>query len=293
MGGISLRQPPLSANPRNLWFICQRNIPEWILVLEIYFFESFGCLACFNGGAHRILSRGCRGKGQEPMSSQVRQPCLALELPNQELASDPLACRPALNLPPKAAFGVRERWLDFGCEFLWGIFIWKCTVCGLAPSGKSPLKILTQNLHTQLNIRAKNPRQNLHPKSAPKIRTQNPRPSSQPIFTEPHNERPQGVSLELHIVATYAGLSENKNNRTKSPLRDSGGAWRQDSWSFATPQKCCDMLLTKRPVFWTRKWREPVINLSSWPPRLLPTTICAESEPGVDPTRSTYQHLCI
>ena len=47
---------------------------------KVYFLESFGCFGCLDGGAHR----GCSGgKGQEPMSSQVRQPCLALELPTK------------------------------------------------------------------------------------------------------------------------------------------------------------------------------------------------------------------
>ena len=47
-------------------------------------------LECFNGGPHRIVSRGCsRGKGQEAMSSHVRQACLALELPTKSLPQIP------------------------------------------------------------------------------------------------------------------------------------------------------------------------------------------------------------
>ena len=37
--------------PRKLApFFCQKKVPEWIFVPEVYFFESFGGLGCFIGG---------------------------------------------------------------------------------------------------------------------------------------------------------------------------------------------------------------------------------------------------
>ena len=116
--------------------ILPKNIPEWILVLEALFLEFFfGCLGCSNGGAHRILSRGCnRGRGQEPMISQGWQPCLALELPTKSW--------------PQIPWRADQRSISFqnpllGSGMVAGFWVWilggfheNARFCGLVPSGK-------------------------------------------------------------------------------------------------------------------------------------------------------------
>ena len=129
------------------------------------------------------------------MSSQVQQPCQTLELPPKSWPQIPWRADQR-----SASF----QKLPLGSGMVAGFWVWilggfleNARFCGLAPSAKNPLKIRTQNPHTQLKNPRQNPRQKSAPKSAPKIRTkirtqnphQNPRPSSQPIPTETHNEK--------------------------------------------------------------------------------------------------------
>ena len=149
----------------------------------------------------------------------------------QELASDPLACRPALSFLPKASSGVRNGDWILGADF-GGIFrkmhcsaVWRL-------QQKIHKTIRTQNPHTQL----KNPRQKSAPKIRPKNPPQNPNLKSPPRSApktctkiraqalnqypqRPTTKRAQGVSLELHFVATCAGLREQKKSHQKSVVQ--------------------------------------------------------------------------
>ena len=194
-----------------------------------FFFESFGCLGCFIDGNYRIWGRGCsRGNGQETMSSQVQQPCQTLELPPKSWPQIPWRADQR-----SASF----QKLPLGSGMVAGFWVWilggfleNAQFCCLAPCAKNPLRIRTQNPHTQLKNPRQNPRQKSAPKSAPKTRTkihtqnphQNPRPSSQPIPTETHNEKgTRGVPWATRCC--YSRRHPRKKNRTKNPLRDSGG----------------------------------------------------------------------
>ena len=66
-----------------------------------------------------ILSRGCsRGKGHAGSDAQPSPETLSSpRAPNQELASDHLARRPALNLIPEASFVVRKGGWILGVDF--------------------------------------------------------------------------------------------------------------------------------------------------------------------------------
>ena len=208
----------------------RKKVPEWILVPEVYFFESFGCLGCFMDGNHRIWSRGCsRGNGQETMSSQVQQPCQTLE--------------PLPKSTPQTPWRADEHSASFqklplGSGMVAGFWVWilggfleNARFCGLAPSAKNPLKIRTQNPRAELKIRAKIRVEKSAPKSAPKIRTkirtqnphQNPRPSSQPIPTETHNEKgTSGVPWATRCCYSCRYPKIKKTSHQKSVTRVRG-----------------------------------------------------------------------
>ena len=56
-----------------------------------------------------------RGKGQGTDEQPSPATLSSSRAPNQKLASDPLACRPALNLLPEASSGVRNG------GWIWGV----------------------------------------------------------------------------------------------------------------------------------------------------------------------------
>ena len=134
---------------------------------------------------------------------------------NKELASDPLACRPVLNLLPKASFGVRNGGWMLGVAF-WG-FHENARFCGLPPSAK----IRTQNPRTQLQTPHENPLQKsapqicakIHPKSAPK--------SASKLSTNTHTtSQPRGCK---GCPLSYTLLPLSQVSESKKLLRDSGG----------------------------------------------------------------------
>ena len=158
------------------------------------------------------------------MSSQGRQPCLALELPTKSWPQIPWrADQPSISIQkfPSRSGMVAGFWV-----WIFGGFHENARFYGLAPSGK----IRAQNPHTKLNKPRHNPCQKSAPKSGPKIHTkictqkphQNLRPSSQPRPTEPTMKMPPGESLELHFVATRTGLRKSKNSDQKSVTRFRG-----------------------------------------------------------------------
>ena len=186
-----------STSNLNLGLICQKKSLNrfWS---QRSIFLSFGCLGWFIGGNHRIWSRGfSRGKGQEPMSSQVRQPCQA----------------------PSTSF-------------LWGpeFWVWTLGFRKMRSSAfwrllqkirlKSAPKIRTPSWKIRTKIRAKNPPKSA-PKSAPKIRTKVRAQSFQPIPTETHNEKGTRV-VAWGTRCCYSLISPKRENRTKNPLHDSG-----------------------------------------------------------------------
>ena len=140
-----------------------------------------------NGGSilATVEKGGFSGTGTDEQPSPAT--LSSSRAPNQELASDPLACRPALNFLPEASFGVRKGGWILGVD-IWGIFVKMhgSAVWLLLKKKKNSLKIRTHNPHTLLN----NPPQNPRPRSAPKIRTQNPQPKSAPkLSTNTHRAR--------------------------------------------------------------------------------------------------------
>ena len=196
----------------------QKQVPGWILVPEVFFSESFGCLGCFVGGNHRIWSRGCsRGKGQEPMSSQVRQPCQALELTPKSWLQIPWRAdhgsasfqKLPLGSGMVAGFGV-----DFGGIFkeMHGSAVtqnphtqFKKTAPKSAPQIRA--KIRTQNLD-------QNPHQNPHPKSATNAH-RDPQPKG-------HKGCPWSDTLLL-----LAQVSENQKIAPIIRYATQGEAWWQ------------------------------------------------------------------
>ena len=116
------------------------------------------------------------------MSSQVRQPCQALEL-HLRAGLRSLGVPTSAQPPSKSFAWGPEWWLDFGCGFL-GDFLGNARFCGLAPSAKNPQKSAHPVVKSapkstpksapkirpkiRTKIRIQNPHQNPHPKSATK-----------------------------------------------------------------------------------------------------------------------------
>ena len=163
------------------------------------------------------------------MSSQVRQPCQALELPPKSWPQIPWRADQRSASFQKLPLGSGMA-AGFWVWILWG-FLGKCTVLRFGafckksaknPHPKSAHPVEKSAPKSAPKIRTQNPHQNPH-QNPPQNPTQNPRPNFQPIPTETHNRKcTRGVPLATRCC--YSRRSPKiKKNRTKNPLRDSGG----------------------------------------------------------------------
>ena len=167
---------------KRVWFLCRRPVCKIILGDLLArkkspngfcpggpFFRIFWLLRMFQWRDSQNLSRGHSYiiKGQEPMSSQVWQPCPALELPTKNWPQIPWHADQRSTSFQKLPLGsaMVARFLVWNCMKVHGSAVWRL----LQKSPKSRL----QNPHTQLinpirKTMQKIPRQNPHPKSTPK-----------------------------------------------------------------------------------------------------------------------------
>ena len=129
---------------------------------------------------------------------------------------------PTSGQPPSRSFLWGPEWcLDLGVDF--GGIHESARLCGLEPSAKNPLRIRTQNPHTQFE----NPRQNLCQKPAPKICTQNLHQSSHPKSTPKSAVKVSmntGRAHKVHLLAARAGLQKVKKLTPKFPYTIQGDA---------------------------------------------------------------------
>ena len=147
------------------------------------------------------------------MSSQVRQtfPCLALELPPKSWPSDPVACQPARNLLPQALSGVPAMVAGF-----WGV-----DFRGITKMHRSAAWCVLQKSHKSPHPKSAHPVEESVPKKHAKIRDKSDPPKiihtkictqirtkicTQALKQYPTTQRPQGVSLEVHVAASRAGF---------------------------------------------------------------------------------------
>ena len=100
------------------WQRVARKNPWWVLVLEVYVFESYSWQRDISlAGITEFEAEAVVEAGTDEQLSPAT--LSSPRVPTQELASDPLACRPVLSLVPKASFGVRNGGWIFGCG-CWG-----------------------------------------------------------------------------------------------------------------------------------------------------------------------------